>query len=280
MTTPAMARTVACGGLAAATLPSVDGAPVAVDAARSVPADAVVPAHCRIEGRTSGTIGYVLRVPDHWNRKLLMQGCRALCGYQATDECNDALARGYATLTTDTGHTGSLIDARWAKDAPQARSDYAWRAVHLVALTGKELLATLRGERPSRSYIRGCSNGGRQGLLEAERFPGTFDGVIAGSPLMPGEGVLHLVWSARANLDADGQPLLSLDDVRLLHEIVVRQCGDGDGIVAHPDDCAIDPLAPGFGRGTAAERWTPAQREAVRRIYDGQIGRASCRERV
>jgi feruloyl esterase len=211
----------------------------------------------------------VLRVPERWNRKLLFQGCRALCGYQATADCDDALARGYAVLTTDTGHTGSLIEAGWAAGNPQARADYAWRAVHLVALAGKDLVARLRGTRPERTYLRGCSNGGRQGLLEAEHFPETFDGVIAGAPLMPGDGVLHLAWSARAVLDDAGQPVLTRDDLAALHDAVLRDCGDDDGLVSRPDRCRPDVMDPRFGRGTPVEHWPTSKRAAARRVYEG-----------
>jgi hypothetical protein len=258
----------ACAALLDASLPAVDGATVRVASSRVVPAGAL-PAHCRIEGTVSATIAFVLRVPVAWNRKLLFQGCRALCGYQATADCDDALARGYAALTTDTGHVASLIDASWAAGNPQARTDYEWRAVHLVASAGKSLVATLRGERPVRTYLRGCSNGGRQGLLEAERYPDTFDGIVAGAPLMPGDGLLHLAWSARAVLDDARRPELSRADLVDLHAAVLRACGDVHGYVPAPADCAIDVREPAFGRGTPVERWSMAKRAAAQRVYDG-----------
>lgn len=263
-----MSDATACADLLHATLPAVDGTPLRITSSATVPAGAL-PAHCRIEGTVSGTIAFVLRVPVAWNRKLLFQGCRALCGYQATADCDDALVRGYAALTTDTGHVASLIDASWAAGDPQARTDYEWRAVHLVALAGKELVARLRGERPMRTYLRGCSNGGRQGLLEAERFPDTFDGIVAGAPLMPGDGLLHLAWSALAVLDDERRPLLSRADLVDLHAAVLRACGEVHGYVPTPDTCTIDVRNPAFGHGTPMELWSAAKRAAAQRVYDG-----------
>src|SRR5262249_30645996 len=93
-----------------------------------------------------------------------------------------AAAEGYATAATDTGHRGEGVDARWATGHPEKVVDFGYRAVHEMTVAAKAVVAAFYGRAPERSYFHSCSNGGRQALMEAQRFPDDYDGLIAGAP--------------------------------------------------------------------------------------------------
>src|SRR6202030_1878260 len=93
-----------------------------------------------------------------------------------------ALATGYAASSTDTGHKGAATDARWALGHPEKILDFGYRAVHETAEQSKAIIRAFYGEAPKHSYFSSCSNGGRQALMEAQRFPADYDGIIAGAP--------------------------------------------------------------------------------------------------
>jgi len=162
------------------------------------PAGATLPAHCRFDavidrrtgadGKSYG-IGFAIAMPDDWNTRLLMQGGGGLNGRVAPPvgavAAGDvpALARGFAVVTTDTGHEGAVFDASFMQDQ-QAALDFAYVAVGRVALAAKDVVARYYGIPAAKSYFAGCSTGGREGMLMTQRYPGYFDGVIAGAPAM------------------------------------------------------------------------------------------------
>ena len=115
-----------------------------------------------------------------WNGKFLQVGNGAWGGSIQYGPLGDALRRGYAAASTDTGHTGA--DASFAMGHPEKLIDFGYRSVHETAVQGKATVAALYGEQPRVSYFNGCSGGGRMSFMEAQRFPGDFDGIIAGAP--------------------------------------------------------------------------------------------------
>jgi feruloyl esterase len=115
-----------------------------------------------------------------WNGKLLMEGGGGLVGSINTGGMMHAIREGYASASTDTGHTGS--SGRFALGHPDKITDFAYRAVHKTAVEAKALIAVYYGRGPRLSYWEGCSTGGRQGLMSAQRYPEDFDGIIAGAP--------------------------------------------------------------------------------------------------
>src|SRR5438093_5225127 len=115
-----------------------------------------------------------------WNGKLLMEGGGGLVGSINTEGMTHAVREGYASASTDTGHTGS--SGRFALGHPDKITDFAYRAVHETAVEVKALIAAYYGRGPRLSYWEGCSTGGRQGLMSAQRYPEDFDGIIAGAP--------------------------------------------------------------------------------------------------
>ncbi|MDJ0929002.1 MAG: tannase/feruloyl esterase family alpha/beta hydrolase [Gammaproteobacteria bacterium] len=219
-------------------------APTNLTAAASIEVDGGLPAHCRVQGYVAPQVGFELRLPTaDWNGKLLMQGCGGLCGAISSAACDDALARGYAVVATDMGHQGPAFQSLWALDNLPAEIDFAYRATHVVTVAAKVLVEAFYGRAASRSYFRGCSTGGRQGLVEAQRFPEDFDGIIAGAPVLDetGTAALHLIWSGRANLDAQGRAILTPARVDAVRAQILAACDDidgrRDGIIDDPRRC-------------------------------------------
>jgi hypothetical protein len=275
------AQPVACAALPFADFSQIPDAPTQVFAAKSVPAEGKLPAYCRVEGYVSPTIGFEIRVPNQiWNGKMLFQGCGGFCGSTASiQQCDDALARGYACVATDLGHKGTPLDGKWAYNNPQGEIDFYYRATHATAQAAKAIIATATGADISRSYFRGCSTGGRQGLISAQRFPADFDGIIAAAPagVSPGGG-LHLIWSALANQDEDGNQILTPAKVALLHDAVVAACdaNDGleDGLIGDPRTCAFDPADMQCRRRPGDDCFTGPEVAVIRSIYQGAVDSA------
>ncbi len=275
---PAAAQPLSCVALAAADFSHVPDAPAQITSAVEVPANAPLPAFCKVEGYIAPTIGFEIRLPQQsWNGKLLMQGCGGFCGTTAMiAQCDDALARGYACVSTDLGHKSTPIDGKWAYNNPQGEIDFYYRATHATAQAAKAIVATAMGQDIERSYFRGCSTGGRQGLISAQRFPADFDGIIAAAPagVSPGGG-LHLIWSALANLDDSGAPILPASKIPLLHNAMLEACDavDGleDGLIDDPRVCQFDPADMQCRRRPAADCFTGPEVAAIRRIYQGAV---------
>jgi Tannase and feruloyl esterase len=265
-----------CAALLKQSFATLSDAPTTISSAVDVPASADLPAHCQVRGFVAPQVRFEVRLPRNWNGKFLHQGCGGLCGDMQPATCDDALARNYAIAVTDMGHQGQPWQSAWAYNNLPAEIDFAYRATHVVTVAAKAIIAQHYGQLPARSYFRGCSTGGRQGLVEAQRFPGDFDGIIAGAPVLDETGVagLHLMWSGQANLDAEGKPLLEPVHVELLHAAVLKACdgldGRPDGILDDPRRCDFDPAALACaGDVPSASCLTTAQQGAVRRIYAG-----------
>jgi len=270
---------VACADLARMSFAGLTEAPTAVQSAVLVATAADVPAHCKVRGTISPHVGFELRLPlANWNGKLFMQGCRAYCGIIMIDEANDALKRGYATVATDMGHTGTILDTTWAYNNRDAEIDYGFRATHVTALAAKAIVRAFQGVNATQSYFRGCSTGGRQGLIEAQRFPADFDGIVAGAPVAPKAGALNFYWSSMANLDDNKRAILDTAHVYVLRAAVMKKCdakdGLADGVIEDPRACDFDPAelqCKGLSGDLIprADCLTSAQVDAARKIYAG-----------
>ncbi len=277
----ARAEPVTCHNLAFADFSRVPDAPTQITSAADVPASGKLPTYCKVEGYIAPSVGFELRIPQSiWNGKLLMQGCGGFCGTTAMiAQCDDAVARGYACVSTDLGHKSTPIDGKWAYNNPQGEIDFYYRATHSTAQAAKAILTNAMGRDIERSYFRGCSTGGRQGLISAQRFPADFDGVIAAAPagVSPGGG-LHLIWSALANLDGDGEQILNADKIPAIHRAVVKACDsiDGleDGLIDDPRNCTFNPESLQCGNRESGECLTKVEAEVVAKIYQGAVDSA------
>ena len=218
-----------------------------IDSVSIVPQSGGLPEYCQVIGTLRSAIGYEVRLPTtEWNGKFYMAGCGGFCGYINAAVCDPALGRGYAIAVTDTGHIGSALDGSFGLDNPQAEKDWGFRAIHLVADATKKIIRKYYGRWPEYSYFEGCSTGGRQGLMEAQRFPDDFDGIIAGDPANYQTGLpVSQSWFDLVNHDDMGQKILTFDKMPLISDSVFIACDglDGliDGLIDDPRNCYFDP---------------------------------------
>src|SRR5919108_1002430 len=204
-----------------------------------------------------------------WNGKLLMEGGGGLVGNINTEGMTHAVREGYASASTDTGHTGS--SGRFALGHPDKITDFAYRAVHETAVKAKTLIAAYYGRGPHLSYWEGCSTGGRQGLMSAQRYPEDFDGIIAGAPA--NNQIYLCAWRMRLLMTALKTPQHALppEKLKLLSDAVLDKCDANDGVkdrlMEDPRDCNFDPSALKCNGTEAVSCLTSHQLETVKTAY-------------
>ncbi|MEV1113656.1 tannase/feruloyl esterase family alpha/beta hydrolase [Actinosynnema sp. NPDC049800] len=237
-------------------------------------------AHCSVLGYVEPEVRFHLKLPiTTYTGRYLQYGCGGFCGELVSPsfpDCGPEVG-GVAVAATDDGHVGRgtvrSADGRPAAANQAARDDFAFRAPHVVSMAAKRVIEDFYGDPPSFSYFAGCSNGGREGLLLAQRYPHDFDGVIAGAPAnYQSPLVLYQAWLARTNTGADGLPVLTADLLPVLHDAVMKHCDRIDGLVddqiEDPRRCDYDP-APLLCPAAGGKCLTPEQLDVVRKLYAG-----------
>jgi hypothetical protein len=286
----AYAEPVACVDLAA----SFAAPEVVLTSVTEVPAvpsgGNAAPAHCDVRGTISDNIKFALFLPVDWNGRFQMVGNGGKAGTISLGDMRTQLRLGYAAASTDTGHDNNIQaegGARFGNDAlfgKEREIDFGWRAVHLTAVTTKAITATRYGQQPAYSYWNGCSTGGRQGLMEAQRFPQDFDGYIVGAPVynytdhhMTPPAVFPTLYSRippRPGTPSDG-PFLSPAKRDMIGAAVYARCDalDGvvDGLLRNPLKCDFDPAVhiPPCSGTPGPNCLTPQELTAVQAIYRG-----------
>ncbi|TMA26224.1 MAG: tannase/feruloyl esterase family alpha/beta hydrolase [Deltaproteobacteria bacterium] len=261
-----------CEGLAKLSLKNVT-----ITSAVSVAASATLPAHCRVFGIATPTIDsaitFEVLLPAAWNGKYLQAGNGGYGGSLGTPMGNmlAALQRGYAAAGTDMGHSAS--DPVWAFGHPERVADWGYRANHVTAQTAKAIVKAFYGEGPELSYFSGCSDGGHEALMEAQRFPEEFDGIIAGAPAnFWTHQSTAWIWEGAAAL-SDPASALSSDKLKLVTSAAVAACdgidGLNDGLIDDPRNCRFDPASLLCGGGDPTKCLTAPQVAAVKKIYAG-----------
>jgi feruloyl esterase len=250
------------------------------EAVRMSAADGI-PAHCRIVAvisPTSGSkIGVEYRLPDDWNGKFLGLGGGGLGGVIDPKDFTEGLKRGYAAAQTNIGHDES--EKEWPLISPgvpneDAIRDYAWRSVHLMTTVGKQLIQTYEGKAPDRSYWLGCSTGGRQGLLQAQRYPDSYDGIVAGAPVYTTALQAKSLWRDNALHGAGGTPIPQAK-LELVQKAVLAACErrdgvKGDGFLQDPQSCDWDPGILQCQAGSASDSClTEGEVKSMRMMYEG-----------
>ena len=215
--------------------------------ARVVAATADTPQHCRVIGTITPEVAFEVNLPDRWNQRFYMTGNGGLAGDALDTPTNadrtSALTNGFVMARTNTGHdarkepSGSFILSN-----PQKAIDYAYRAVHVTADTAKKIATDYYAKPITFSYWNSCSNGGRQGLLEAQRFPDDFDGIVANAPWVDQTGfTIGAIWNQKALTEAP----VSLDKMTLVADKAMAKCDDvdglKDGLIDDPRKCSFDP---------------------------------------
>jgi len=266
-----------CSALARQDFSQLPDAPTTIITASDVAASEDLPAYCRIEGIVAPQVRFELRLPrSDWNGRYLMQGCGGLCGIIKIAAADDALARGYAVTTTNMGHSGNPASGMWGYNNRAAEIDFGYRATHVSNIAARALVTAYYGRDADWSYFRGCSTGGRQGLVEAQRYPEDFDGIIAGAPVIneTGVGALHLLWSVRANLNDRGNPIMDGRRIAGVREAVLDHCDelDGlrDGLIADPRVCDFKPASLACDNDRTGENCLSADEVGVlEKLYGG-----------
>jgi feruloyl esterase len=233
----------------------------------------IVPAHCRINAilrpSPDSEIEMEAWLPDNWNGKFQFVGGGGWAGIISFTAMVSAVREGYATASTDTGHKGG--NALFAINHPEKVVDFAYRAVHETTVQTKALIAKFY-DRPARlSYWNGCSTGGRQGLMEAQKFPSDFDAIIAGAPANY-QTHLH-TWDLSVAVPVVNNPASALTQTKLtaLTDAAIKACdaqdGVKDGLINNPRACAFDPSVLLCKGSDGPGCLTPPQLEAVKRAY-------------
>ena len=165
-----------------------------------------------------------------WNGKYRGQGNGGFAGYIFYPGLATAVSAGYASASTDTGHAGTPLDASWALGHPDKIVDFGWRAIHEMTVKAKAIIQAFYGEPAKRSYFSACSNGGRQGLMEAQRFPGDYDGIIAGAPANYWTKVFAtFIWDIQA-MQADRGGYIDAKKIPAIGQAVTAACDANDGV--------------------------------------------------
>jgi feruloyl esterase len=229
-----------------------------------------LPAFCRVMATLNPSSDSDIKVEvwlpaEGWNRKYQAVGNGGWAGVISYSALADALRDGYAASSTDTGHVGG--SGSFTLGHPEKLIDFGWRSEHEMAVKSKAIIQAFYGAAPRLSYWNGCSTGGRQGLQEAQRFPGDFDGIIAGAPA---NRTALALWIAFAELK-DPASYIPASKYSLVHQAVLEACDahDGlkDGLIDDPTKCKFDPKVIACHGADGPDCLTAPQAEAVRKIY-------------
>ncbi|MDT7782373.1 MAG: hypothetical protein QOF58_792 [Pseudonocardiales bacterium] len=238
------------------------------DARTRVTSAAVVagtPEFCDVRGTIEPNIGFQLKLPTHgYQGRYLQYGCGGFCGMiddpVLPQKCGPAFGDA-AVAATDDGHQVAPpgFDTTWAANDQKARDDLFYRAPHVLSKVSKRIISVFYGKTPSRSYFNGCSNGGREALLLAQRYPHDFDGIIAAAPAAYYTALIaYQAWIARNSIPNE--------KIFVLHDAVMKACDGLDGLV---DGQIEDPRLCSFDPGTLAGVLTADEIARVRLLYAG-----------
>lgn len=241
-----------------------------ITAAALVAATTTEPAYCRVDGHAASpgnAVNFRLGLPSDWNGKFYFEGVGGLGG--SIGALTKGLVRGYASASTDTGHLAS--DPDWGKSRAK-EIDYGYRGTHVTAVAAKALTAAFYQRPPAHAYFNGCSNGGRQALMEVQRYPADFDGVIAGdpatgTPMQVGRAIFF------QRLLASPANYVPPEKIELLSRATLAACDgkDGlvDGLISDPRPCDFDPASLTCQGAEGPECLTAAQVGTIQTIYAG-----------
>ena len=250
----------------------IPGAPAA--------APPVLPAHCAVTGvirpTSDSEIKFAMWLPtaSAWNGKYRQEGNGGWAGAIPYNAMVDPLKRGYVTAATDDGHEGNALgSASWAVGHPEKLIDFGHRAVHELAVHAKGLLRAHYGREEKLSYFVGCSDGGREALMEAQRYPDDFNGIIAAAPANQWSNLFtSFVWNEVALLETR-EHKIPASKAPAIQNAVLAQCdtldGVKDGLLEDPRACKFDASVLACSRADSASCLTASQLEALRKLYEG-----------
>lgn len=275
-----------CAALTGLTIPDVSltsatpvpAGPFAVPGGRGGAPPITVPAFCRVSAvatpSADSRINFEVWIPAAaaWNGKFQGVGTGGFSGSITYGALAEGVRRGYATVSTDMGHTGD--DLLFGNGHPEKIVDWAYRAVHVVTEAGKLIVRNNAGRFPDRSYFNGCATGGHQAMMEVQRYPLDYDGVVAGNPAADRTNeILAYLWDWLSTHAEDGTSLVPATKFQLLTRSAVAACdaddGVKDGVIDDPRRCRFDPaslLCPGSGTASCLTR---TELDAIKKVYAG-----------
>ena len=239
-----------------------------------------LPSLCRVAGvlhpTPDSSIKFEVWMPEQgWNGRLLGTGNGGFAGTIYYDQMASMLRQGYAVAGTDAGHEAEAEDAAFAYHHPEKVEDFGWRAVHLTAVRAKELVVAFYGRPQQKAYFDSCSDGGREALMEAQRFPEDYDGILAGAPA---NNWAHMVTSGidvqQITLRDPGGYIGALK-LPAISRAALAACdaqdGVADGIISDPEACHFDPKVLLCKEGDALSCLTAPQVTTLQKLYSGGI---------
>ena len=266
---PGMARAeIDCGALKSTKLAHAEVTSATLDTSGKV---ALCKVHITSRPTADSDIRIELWLPvgEAWNGKFLQLGNGGFAGSVNSLFIRSFAARGYAAAGTDNGHQSRVgTSGVWALGHREKIIDFGWRSLKETTEVSKALIAAQKSGGPKKSYFLGCSDGGREALMEAQRFPGDFDGIVAGAPA---NYMSRLFGNSAAQQQALASPggYLAKPQLELLQATVLKQCG-GEAFIRDPAACHFDPRVLTCAKGQTDNCLTSAQAEAARSIYDGR----------
>ena len=273
------AKPVTCAEVAALALPdtAIELTQVLPAGANPAPVGTIAAPICRVVGVTKPAVRFEVWLPtETWNGKFQLVGNGGTAGVISYAAMRTGLTRGYAVASTDTGHVSSgSFDSTWALGRPDLVADFGHRGTHVTAVNGKAITREFFGRKPAYSYYVGCSKGGQQGLMEAQRYPEDFDGLIAGDPANNWTRFYagaHL-WYSMATLK-DPESYIPASKTAILGNATRLACDaiDGivDGVIDDPRKCKFDPTVLTCQAGQDSNTcYTPKQVQAIKDIWAG-----------
>lgn len=281
--TPIAFAATDCGSLKNLSLPNTtitaaDAVPAGSLAVEDLGAQRDTPALCRVQGELHPTRDSVIRFEmwlpqEHWNGRLLNVGNGGFAGSIGYRQMVSNLRRGYATAGSDAGHQAAAEDASWAYKHPEKIADFGYRAVHLTALLSKAVVKTYYAKPQEKAYFDACSDGGREALMEAQRFPEDYDGILAGAPA---NNWVHMLTNGLAlaqSTSRDPAAYISAMKLPAITKATLQACDaqDGlrDGIVSDPEHCRFDPAVLQCTAAESNSCLTAPQVQSLRAFYSG-----------
>jgi len=237
-----------------------------------------LPAFCRVAGEMRPTpdsrIRFEVWLPTGtWNGRLLGTGNGGFAGSMWFQMFAAYLKRGFAVSGTDAGHDAEGTDASWAFGHPEKVRDFGWRAIHLTAQTAKQITDAFYGKPAGEAYFDSCSDGGREALMEAQRFPGDYNGILAGAPANAWSTMLAAGAGAMQALMANPASYIPDRKLAFLQRASLAACdkldGVNDHVIADPAKCHFDPQVLLCKGDDASDCLTQPQIDAVKTIYAG-----------
>lgn len=279
---PTAAFAADCASLKSATLADTTITSAVDVPARQIPMNATgatlqVPALCVVKGVLHPTADSVIRFEvwmpkEGWNGRILDVGNGGFAGSIGYQQMTANVAAGYATAGSDAGHQADAEDASWAYKHPEKIKDFGWRAVHLTSLTSKAMVQAFYAKPQNKAYFDACSDGGREALMEAQRFPEDYDGILAGAPA---QNWGHMLAGGLALVQASSDPEAFFSAMKLpaINAASLAACdaNDGvkDGVISDPAHCSFDPAVLTCKGPEDITCLTPKQVGLLKLLYAG-----------